>query len=137
MDKERYGNRFLYSEDLIADNKYQSPTVEIEQVFERGTIASEKEEGKFINQRIIKFKGKEKLWGINVNIERIIHTVVGEPFGDKWVGKSIKLAVRQVKLKGQFVPAIRAIPPAGTVLRPSVIQSLGQPIEAPMSEATQ
>ena len=131
MDKERYGNRFLYSEDLIADNKYQSPTVEIEKVFERGTVASEKEEGKFINQRIIKFKGTEKLWGINVNIERIIHTVVGEPFGEKWVGKKIKLGVRSVKFRGIPTPAIRAIPPAGTTLRKSVIDSLGTALETP------
>lgn len=128
MDNDQYGSRFLYSEDLIIGGEYAKPTLEISEVYERNTIPSVKNEGSFIDQRVISFKGKSKLLGINHNMERVLQAVTGEPFGKGWIGKKVRLEVREIIHKGKPSPAIRVMPIVGQLLRPNLIISLGKPL---------
>lgn len=121
-DKREWGNKFLYSEDLLHGGQFQSPTVEIGIVHEAGTIT--RADGKKVDKRSISFANKEKLLVLCKSNERLIAYATGESDPAKWPGKQIKLVVRIVEAFGADVAAIRVWP--GRTVRKSLLKQLGK-----------
>lgn len=125
--KENFGSRFLYAEDLLINEKFQSPTVEISEVHEPGTLKSA--DNRVIDKWAICFANKEKMLVLCKTNVSIVRFVTGELPGNGWVGKSIKIEARVVKAFGSDTTAIRVIPPVGTTLRKKLIEGLGRKAE--------
>jgi len=126
MAKDKsYGRRFLYAEDLLWKQQLQSPEVEILEVYEPGSLTAEN--GQVIDRWTLGFRGKAKLLVLCQTSVSIIHTLLGDPPGDEWIGHKIKLQVRIVQAFGEMSTAIRVVPPRGTHIRRSLHTRLGKP----------
>lgn len=125
MSKQSQDRRFLYAEDLLRDGKYISPVVEIKEVIRPGSLKGG--DGRAIDKWTVAFKGAEKKLILCTTNCSIIHFVVGDEPGEKWIGKSIKIQARIVEAFGEDTVAIRVVPPIGTTLRKSLIKRLGRP----------
>lgn len=121
---ESYGSRFLYSEDLLHKQQYMDANVIVQEVFEPGSLKAA--DGRVIDKWTLRFEGKEKMLVIGKTNTSIIHHIVGEPPGPEWIGKQIRLQVREVEAFGEIVPAIRVMPPNGCMIRRSLIKRLGK-----------
>ena len=126
-NKQEYGTGFLYAEDLLKNQQFQTVTVEIAEVIEPHTITAAN--GKVVDKYCLKFVGKSKILALCKTSASIIHFVTGDPPGPEWVGKTITLQVRNVEAFGEQVLAIRVIPPAGTRVRKTILQRLGTKAE--------
>lgn len=124
-DKESYGSRFLYSENLLINGEFKSPVVEISEVHSPGTIKSA--DGRVIDKWTIGFKGKSKLLVLCKTNASLIHFLTGYEPGDGWIGGKIKIQARIVKAFGEDTTAIRVMPEPGTTLRKKLIEGLGKP----------
>ena len=126
MDKAKeYGPQYLYAEDLIRGGDYNEATVTIEQVIPAGTLQTANK--KTIPHPTLKFAGKDKLFVLCAKVnQRMMPIVTGESQPEKWVGHKITLQVRIVEAFGQQVPALRIVPPLGTMIRKSLSDRLGK-----------
>ena len=123
-DKKEYGTAYLYAEDLIRDGNYIDATVTIESVIPPNTIKAAN--GKMIGHDTLKFVGKDKLLVLCAKVnQRILAIATGESQAEKWPGHKITLQVRIVDSFGEKVPAIRILPPQGTMIRKSLRERLG------------
>ncbi len=126
-NKQEYGTGFLYAEDLLKNQQFQTVTVQIAQVIEPNKITAAN--GKIVNKYCLKFVGKEKILALCKTNASMIHFTTGDPPGESWVGKSITLQVRNVEAFGETVLAIRVIPPSGTRVRKTILERLGTKAE--------
>lgn len=125
MDKQEYGGAYLYAEDLIRGGDYVDATVTIEQVIPPNTITTQGK--KLIPHHTLKFVGKDKLFVLCAKVnQRLLPIVTGEAQPEKWVGHKITLQVRIVEAFGSQVPALRIVPPAGTLIRKSLKDRMGK-----------
>lgn len=124
MNKENYGSRFLYSEDLLIGGEFKTVDVVISEVHEPGTLKSA--DNRSIDKWTVSFEGKDKMLVLCKTNVSIIHFVTGEIAGPAWVGKSVTLQARVVKAFGSDTTAIRVVPPVGTTLRKKLIEGLGK-----------
>lgn len=125
--KTNFGRRFLYAEDLLVGQKFHTPTLTIAGVSPPGTEKSA--DGRLIDKPVLHFEGKDKALVLCKTNQQVIHIIVGEPIGERWVGKAIKIGARNVKAFGVQCLAIRALPARGTVLRKRLVELLGTPAE--------
>jgi hypothetical protein len=123
-DKQEFGTEYLYSENLLANGKYQTVQVEIESYIEPNTVRSA--DKKLIDKPILKFKGKSKMLVLCKTNQVLIICSTGEQPGPIWIGKKITLQVREVDAFGEIVSAIRVIPPNGVKVRKNVLKRLGK-----------
>jgi hypothetical protein len=123
-DKKEFGSAYLYAEDLIRDGNYIDATVTIESVIPPNTIKAAN--GKMIGHDTLKFVGKDKLLVLCAKVnQRILAIATGESQAEKWPGHKITLQVRIVDSFGEKVPAIRILPPQGSMIRKSLRERLG------------
>ena len=122
---DSYGPEFLYSEDLLKGGEYLAPEVEISEVHPPGTVKCQKGRKTIEDKWTIGFKGAKKMLVLCKTNKTVIHTVTGEEPGPNWIGKKITLEVRIIDSFSKKEPAIRVIPPAGTMLRRKTIEMLG------------
>ncbi len=125
MDKNEYGQGFLYAEDLLRGGEFLAIEVEIEEAIPPNTIKAGN--GAVIDKWTLRFKGKQKQWCVGKTAEKVVHSITGEPAGPGWVGKKLRLEARFVRFGSEEIVAIRAIPPTGTRLRKKLIEHLGKP----------
>lgn len=127
LEKNEWGSRFLYAEDLLVNQQFQTVTVTISEVIDPGTVKAAN--GKIVDKYCLKFEGKGRMLALCKTNASVIHFVTGDPPGPAWVGKSITLQVREVEAFGEQVLAIRVIPPQGARVRKSILQRLGKRAE--------
>lgn len=122
MDK--YTNEpFLRSEHLLRDGNYVSPTVEVEAILTDVPLMRKK---KAYNGIALKFAKSDKVLGLGITNESLMNVICGDSQPEKWVGKKVKLEVREVNnANGGTEPAIRIMPPAGTKMRSGLARQLG------------
>ena len=121
----KYNNEpYLRAEDLLVDGKYQSPTLEIEAVVYGCPLTRKLKPCEGLG---LKFKGREKVLGLGTTNESLMKVIAGDARPESWNGKKITLEVRMVQgqQKGETQPAIRIIPPSGTVMRSGLVRQLG------------
>ncbi len=133
MASENFGAQYLYSEDLLIGQQYRTAEVEVEKYIPANTLKSA--DGRNIDKPTLKFKGKEKMLVLCKTNQSVIHFITGDPPGEKWVGKKLKIQPRVVDAFGEQVVAIRVIPPKGCKVRKNVLKRLGT--EAVWSAPTQ
>ena len=123
-EKKEYGSGYLYAEDLIRDGDYVDAVVTIESVIPPNSIKAGN--GKLIPHETLKFKGSDKLFVLCAKVnQRILGIATGESRSEKWAGHRITLQARIVDSFGEKVPAIRVIPPQGSIIRKSLRERLG------------
>lgn len=132
MAKQDFGHRFLYAEDLIADGRYQSPILVIEEIIRPGTLESA--DGKMIEKPTMRFVGREKMLVLNITNQQVVPLATKQSLY-KSIGCQVKLEVRDVKsIGGGIEPAIRIVPPKGTLMRRKLKDRLGEPSVLPATE---
>ena len=122
-NKNEYGSRFLYAEDLLSGGEYRTATVEIEQVIPPNELTAAN--GKKVDKPTLKFKGKDKMLVLCKTNQSMIVFCTGGPLCDA-AGKSITLQVREVDAFGEQVVALRVMPEPGVKVRKSILQRLGK-----------
>lgn len=127
MSSHRYGDRYLYSSDFLDDQEYKAYKLKISKVYNEGELKTK--DGEPIPDKAIGFEQTEKILVLNWVNEEVIHNVLGQKFGDKWVGGEVVFSARVVLHKGEVKPAVRAIPPQGAVLSGKAWKQMGIPIE--------
>lgn len=125
-DKREFGSSYLYAEDLLHGGKYHTAVVTISEVIEPNTVRAAN--GRLIDRYIVGFEGKEKRLVLCKTNKRLCVIVTGEQ-PEKWVGQRITLQVRIVKAFGSEVPAIRVLPPEGTLISKAIVEHMGRKAE--------
>lgn len=124
-DKENYGSRFLYAENLLIGGQYKSVEVEIAEYHPPGTLRSA--DGSVIPRPAIGFKDKDKLLVLNKTNESLLTFVCGDQPGPSWIGKKITLRPSIVEGWGEQLIALRVMPPKGCLVRKNLLKRLGRP----------
>ena len=122
-EKNSYGSRFLYAEDLLIQGQFRSPKVTISEVHRPGTLKSG--DGRMIDKWTIGFEGKDKLLALCKTNVSVLHFLTGYDAGEGWIGAEVTIGARVVKAFGADTTAIRVLPPKGTTLRKTIIDRLG------------
>lgn len=115
---------YLKSEHLMRDGEHVSPTLRIVDVLYGAPMVRK---GKAFGGIALVFEGKEKVLGLNISNEGLASVACGDGDADKWIGKTIRIEVRDVPYAdGTTGPAIRIMPESGTKLRPGLVKALGK-----------
>lgn len=123
MDKYN-GEDYLRAEHLLKGGKYQTMTLEIENVLEGCPMMRQKQKYEGLG---LKFKGAKKVLGLVKTNESLCSAACGESKPEDWIGRKVTLEVREVRdPNGGTTPAIRIIPPKGTAIRTGLVRHLGK-----------
>ena len=119
---------FLRSEHLLRGGAYAAPKCKIAAVL-IGVPLMRK--NKSFQGMALQFEGQQKVLGLGITNESLMAVIAGDGNPAKWVGVEVQLEVREVNsATGGTEPAIRLMPPKGTLIRQGLKKQLGAKIEA-------
>ena len=119
---------FLRSEHLLRGGAYASPKCKIAAVL-IGVPLMRK--NKSFQGMALQFEGQQKVLGLGITNESLMAVIAGDGNPAKWIGVEVQLEVREVNsATGGTEPAIRLMPPKGTLIRQGLKKQLGAKIEA-------
>lgn len=118
---------FLRSEHLLRNGNYASPKCKITAVL---TGVPLMRKNKSYQGMALQFEGQQKVLGLGITNESLMAVIAGDGNPAKWVGVEVQLEVREVNsASGGTEPAIRLMPPKGTLIRQGLKRMLGTKIE--------
>jgi hypothetical protein len=122
-----YNNEpFLRSEHLKRDGEHVAASVLVAGVLTNVPLMRK---NKAYSGIALQFEKQDKVLGLNSTNESMMAVVCGDGRCEKWIGKTIRLEVREVvNASGGTEPAIRIMPSPGTKMRSGLVRQLGKPI---------
>jgi hypothetical protein len=117
--------QYIRAEDLLCDGAYKTRTIKIVDVLSNAPLTRRLDP--YAGYALV-FENCSKVLGLGLTNEQLIKVVAGDARPEKWIGLSVTIAVRRVrgKRKGESQPAIRIMPPQGTLLRSGLVRELGE-----------
>ena len=119
---------FLRSEHLLRGGNYASPKCKIVAVLSGVPLMRK---NKSYLGMALQFDGQQKVLGLGITNESLMAVIAGDGNPAKWIGVEVQLEVREVNsASGGTEPAIRLMPPKGTLIRAGLNKQLGKKIDA-------
>lgn len=119
---------FLRSEHRLKDGAYIDRECVIEDVLTDVPLMRKQ---KAFAGIALKFKDMDEVLGLGITNHSLVIVICGDRRPETWIGKTVTIEVREVRsLTGGTEPAIRIMPPKGTVMRSGLVRQLGESYKA-------
>lgn len=139
MTVTKYTNEpYLRAEHLLVNNAYKAFELKVVAVLTDAPLQRKLQSCKGVALKFESMDGKPvgKVLGLGSTNESLMTVIAGDSRHEQWVGKKVRLEVRQVRSAergGGKQPAIRIMPPPGTEIRSGLAKELGESYETAKS----